>query len=129
VSAAAGRPPRGSPPRAERSFHLSMQHDDATLHLRLTGALEWGCVGRVEAAVDQASQVRASRVVVDLRELDFLDLAGLRALLRANDRARAERFELIVVRPRRQVRRIFTLTRAGKELTMVDRAPGSDHPG
>lgn len=105
------------------SFRLGVHEDGRTRLLRLTGVFEWGSVGRVEAAVDDASRARAKRVVFDLRGLRSLDLAGLRALLRANERARAERFEVIVVRAPPPVSRIFTLTRAGKELTMVDSIP------
>jgi anti-anti-sigma factor len=62
------------------------------------------------------------QVVFDLRELTFLDAAGLHTILRANERARDTGFEVIVVRPRGLANRVFTLTRAGQELKLVDQA-------
>lgn len=110
-------------------FGLGVRQDGTTLHLRLTGAFEWASVGRVEAALERVFEAPTRQVVFDLQELSFLDIAGLRTLLRANERARTEPFDVIVVRPPGLANRIFTLTRAGEELTMVDCAPGRDGAG
>lgn len=102
-------------------FHLVVQESDTASHLRLTGEFDLAAVGPVENALDRAFEApRARRVVFDLRRLTFLDAAGLRAILRANERARAAALELILVRPRGPANRIFTLTRMSKELRMVD---------
>jgi len=121
-----------SPRRRSHSghpFRLGVQQDGTTLYLRLTGMFDWRCVGRVEAALERFAEAQTRRVVFDLRALGSLDLAGLRTLLRANERAHAELFELIVVRPSGLVRRIFTLTSAGEELTLVDSVPGRNAAG
>jgi len=128
-SIATGKPPSLSSPPRGHSFRLGVEHDGATLYLRLTGALKWPCVGRVEAALERVSELSTRRVVFDLRGLSALDMAGLRTLLRANERARTELFDVIVVRPKGMVKRIFTLTRAGEELRMVDSVPGKAGPG
>jgi anti-anti-sigma factor len=60
------------------------------------------------------------RIVLDLRDVTFLDLTALRAILRVNERGRAEGLEVAVIRPRGFASRIFTLTRAGDQLSMVD---------
>ena len=60
------------------------------------------------------------RVVFDLRGVSFLDLAGLRTILRVDARARSEPFEVVVVRPRGTASRIFTLTRVGDQLSIVN---------
>jgi anti-anti-sigma factor len=102
-------------------FHLTVVDSGATSYLRLTGEFDLSGVGRVESALERIFQApMMKRVVVDLRRLIFLDAAGLRTILRANDRARAEAFDLVVVRPRGSANRVFTLTRAGLELSMVD---------
>jgi anti-anti-sigma factor len=91
------------------------------LHLRLMGEFDLAAVGRVENALDRVFQAPTTRrIVFDLRRLIFMDAAGLRTILRANERARAGAFELVVVRPRGTANRVFTLTRAGLELSMVD---------
>jgi anti-sigma B factor antagonist len=107
-------------PLADR-FQLAVEEQGSTLFLRPRGEFDLAAVGRVENALGRVLEVAAtSRVVVDLRRLTFLDSAGLRTILRANERARAGAFELVVVRPRGTANRVFTLTRVGEELTMVD---------
>jgi anti-anti-sigma factor len=102
-------------------FHLSIDEAGATSHLRLTGGFDLTAVGPVEHALDRVFRAPVPRrVVFDLRYLDFLDGAGLQTILRANERARAAALELVVVRPRGLASRIFTLTRAGESLSMVD---------
>jgi anti-anti-sigma factor len=89
--------------------------------LWLSGEFDLAGVGRVEDALDGVFQApRPRQVVLDLRGLTFLDVAGLRTILRANERARAATIRLLVVRPRGLANRVFTLTRAGAELSMVD---------
>lgn len=98
---------------------------DATLYVRLEGDFDLAGVGPVERALDRLSQVPLlRRVVIDLRDVTFLDLAGLRTILRTNDRARAGGLDVAVVRPHGLANRVFTLTRAGEELHMVDQ-PGA----
>jgi anti-anti-sigma factor len=102
-------------------FQLTVEESGATSHLRLMGEFDRAAVGRVENALDRVFQAPTTRrVVFDLRRLRFLDAAGLRTILRANERARVGAFELVVARPRGMANRIFTLTRAGRELSMVD---------
>jgi anti-anti-sigma factor len=102
-------------------FHLTIEGSGATFCLCPVGELDLAAVGSVENALDRVLRAPATRrVVFDLRRLTFLDAAGLATILRANDRARAQAFELVVVRPRGIANRVFTLTRAGQELNLVD---------
>jgi anti-anti-sigma factor len=99
---------------------LGVEESDTTLLLQLAGEFDLAAVGPVEHALDRLSSApKPRRVVFDLRGLTFLDLAGLRTILRADARGRAEAFEVVVVRPRGTANRGFTLTRAGEELSMV----------
>jgi anti-anti-sigma factor len=100
---------------------LVVEESDSTLRLRLTGDFDLPGGGAVEHALDRLCQAPAPRrVVFDVRGLAFLDLAGLRTILRADARGRAEAFEVVVVRPRGTANRVFTLTRTGERLSIVD---------
>jgi anti-anti-sigma factor len=100
---------------------LAVEESDSSLRLRLTGDFDLVGVGAVEHALDRLSQAPAPRrVVIDLRGLAFLDLGGLRTILRADAHGPAEAFEVMVVRPRRTANRVFTLTRAGERLNIID---------
>ncbi|MDQ5831752.1 MAG: STAS domain-containing protein [Actinomycetota bacterium] len=81
------------------------------------------------AALDQLDVDRTTLLVVDLQELDFLELAGLRSILRADSYCKKHEIRLTVVKPRGFASRVFTLTRAHRELDLVDpRAPGWSGP-
>jgi anti-anti-sigma factor len=98
----------------------------------LVGKFDRAVVGRVERALEHVFRAPPTeQVVIDLRLLSFLDTAGLLTLFRAHDRARGCAFDLVVVRPRGIANRVFTLTRAGDALTMVDEpeAMASTPPG
>ena len=100
---------------------LTVEEWDSTLRLCLAGDFDLAGVGRVEQALDRLSQAPGPRrVVFDLRRLAFLDLAGLRTILRTDMQGRAETFEVVVVRPRGPANRVFTLTRARGRLSIVD---------
>ena len=100
---------------------LIVDQSGATSHLRLSGDFGLAGVGRVENALDGVFEAPTTRrIVFDLCRLRFLDAAGLSTILRADQRARAAAVELVVVRPRGRANRVFTLTRAGAELIMVD---------
>ena len=100
---------------------LAVEESDSALRLRLTGDFDLAGVGAVEHALDRLCDASAPRrVVFDLRGLAFLGLAGLRTILRTDARGRAHAVEVVVVRPRGTVNRVFTLTRAGERLTIVD---------
>jgi len=100
---------------------MTVREFRGTLHLRLTGEFDMSGVPAVENALHRLDEASApTRVVFDLRHVTFLDIAGLRTILGADAKGRAEEFEVVVVRPRGVVNRVFTLTRAGEQLSLVD---------
>jgi anti-anti-sigma factor len=102
---------------------VSVEESDATLNLRLEGEFDLSAVDAVESALRRLTRAPVPRrVVFDLRGVSFLDLAGLRTILRVDARARSEPFEVVVVRPRGRASRIFTLTGAGDQLRVVGAA-------
>ena len=107
----------------ERSdFACDIELHGSTLILRLTGEFDLLGVGPVEAALDPLPD-GVERVVMVLSRLAFLDASGLGTVLRAADRADAGEFELLVVRPRGPVNRVFTVTRTDRRLKMVETSP------
>ena len=107
-----------------QAFDCGVERTGATLTLYLSGEFDLMGVGPVEAALDPLPD-GVDRVVLDLSGLTFLDASGLGTVLRASDRGRAEGFEVLVVRPRGVVNRVFTVTRTDRRLTMIDRAPAA----
>ena len=103
---------------------MSVSETEGTLSVRLDGEFDLTGVGPVENVLDRMSRPPPlARVVFDLGELSFLDLAGLQTILRADARGRTIGCEVVVVRPRGTANRVFTLTRVGETLNVVDRPP------
>ena len=94
---------------AENQFQLTVERDASTLLLRLGGEFDLSAIGRVEATLDRGLRALTRHVVFDLREVSFLDLAGLMTLIRANERSHHASFDVQVVAPTGLASRVFTL--------------------
>lgn len=112
----------GSSGRFRRAGPLPLTAEDlgSTRILRIAGDLDLATFGQVTAALDELDVDRTTVLVVDLQDVDFLDLAGLRSILRADSYCRKHEIRLTVVRPRGFASRVFTLTGAHRELDLVD---------
>lgn len=87
--------------------------------VRLVGELDLASVSRVsERLADLHSDIE-----VDCSRLDFIDAAGLRALLAAQCACAARGSTLVVVEPSRPMRRLLDLT--GLDTVLVRRCNGS----
>jgi anti-anti-sigma factor len=69
------------------------------------------------------------RLIIDLREVSFIDSAGLCALLSARERTQRSGREFVLLGPSRPVERLLDITRLDGDLPMVAderRAAGDD---
>jgi anti-sigma B factor antagonist len=76
--------------------------------VQLAGELDLAAAPELEATLHDAG-ARAQVVVLDLRQLGFIDSAGVHAILRASVRAQQAGRRLIVARGQRQVARLLGL--------------------
>jgi len=93
-----------------------------TALVALRGELDLVTVSKVAEVLDgldpRADGVR--HVVLDLRGLTFMDMAGLRELIRQNEFARSNRHNLAVVRGTDAIQRVLELTGVDDMLVLVD---------
>ncbi len=68
--------------------------------------------------------LRARLVVLDMRDLEFIDTSGVHAITEAGIRARQAGGRLVLVRGPPAVDRMFALTRACQQLEIADLDPG-----
>jgi anti-sigma B factor antagonist len=61
-------------------------------------------------ALERAADLGCERMVIDLRALEFIDGVGLKALLRARERAIDDGHDLVLVKGPANVQRMFELT-------------------
>ena len=99
---------------------VAVEELGSTLLLRLTGELDLSTVGQAMVALDRVDADRTTLVVFDLQDLTFLDLAGLKTILRANEDCQGQGIRVRVIKPRGLASRVFSLTRAHLSLDLVD---------
>jgi anti-sigma B factor antagonist len=90
--------------------------------VRVTGELDLATAPILAQALSQAEE-RAQRVVLDLRELTFMDSSGVHVILEASLRANAAGRGPVLVRGAARVDRVLDLTRASDSLQIVDLDP------
>lgn len=88
--------------------------------LRLAGELDIATVALLESAVQQVLDDGTRDLVIDMRELAFIDSSGLRLCILLGDRARSEGWSLVLVRPGEPAASVFRLTGAEENLPFVD---------
>jgi len=101
---------------APGNFDVAAHRDGTTVVVAPTGEIDLATVHLVRDAVDAHWQA-GNDLVLDLRNVGFMDTSGLRYALELNDRAGREGFELRIVQGPAAVRRVFEV--AG----LVDRLP------
>ena len=100
-------------------FSVSRRRVGDAIVVAPAGEIDLATVDDLQAAVDAAAG-ETEQVVLDLREVTFIDSAGLRLVLQ-NSRAIAS---FGVVRGPLEVQRVFDLVGLDDRLTMLDRPPG-----
>ncbi len=106
------------------SFSLAVTERDGLTLVAVGGELDLAASpGLADALEAVAGEDR--RVVVDLRELEFMDSTGLAVILRYHQRAKDERFDLVVVRGPEAVDHVFRITGTDALLELLDVPPES----
>ena len=95
------------------------------LTLSLSGEFDLAAVAGFERELDRI-QGGTRTLVLDLRGVTFMDSSGLRAIVIADQQARAEDKRCLVVRGPEQVDHVLDLTGIGERLELVEDPPG--HP-
>lgn len=89
------------------------------LSVALSGELDLSTLDQLTDALDRSLDGTPELVVLDLRELTFLDSSGLRVMLGLHARLHDAGGRLVLVRGPRRVHRVLELTRATEELDIV----------
>jgi anti-anti-sigma factor len=105
--------------RAVTSLRVESEPSAEALHVRLEGELDLVGVGRLEQELAGRENANAT-LIIDLRDVDFIDSSGLRAVLLADRRAREQGRRCVVVRGPEAVDRVFRITGCDQRLEIVD---------
>ena len=106
---------------ADRQVEIRLEEDGGTHVVRLTGELDVAGCDRVEEALRDAEATEASRILVDIDGLRFVDSHGLRILLRAHRRdVVTGAGRLRITRGRGHVAELLRLTAIDQTLPFAD---------
>jgi anti-sigma B factor antagonist len=103
----------------EKPFDIDVQEREGSVLVRLSGEIDLAAVEAIETELVPLED-RFPTVILDLRDVTFLDSTGLRAIVSADARARSNGFELKIVRGPEQVQKILYLAGLDKILPLVD---------
>jgi anti-sigma B factor antagonist len=103
------------------TFSVDLIQDGGRARLALTGELDLAAVPTLEAAIPDLAAGEA--LVVDLRDLTFIDSSGIHVLMRLDTAARDDGWSLVFVRGQPAVQRVLDLCHVGDHVRTVD-APG-----
>ena len=102
----------------QRSFTVQLQpHADAAV-IVVSGELDIASAPELEQVLDQIQPEQTKLVIVDLRELEFMDSTGLSIIVRAHQRLSEHDCELTLVQGPPQVQRLLDLTGVAERLRL-----------
>lgn len=101
-------------------LEVTLGEADGAPVVALRGELDIATAPRVEEELRLVERDHPPVTVLDLRSLAFLDSSGLRLVIEADVRARAEGRRLVLVRGPAEVHRVFQVTMLDTRLEFVD---------
>ena len=101
-------------------FSVDEHNEAGATILAVAGELDLRTSPKLEEALGRAFDSGAELVILDLRQIEFMDSTGLRVLQSAHQRAHDTGRRFALVRGADQVERVLTLTGVRELLTVVD---------
>ena len=100
-----------SPADFDTTLSVSIETQDDQLTLVLAGELDIASAGEIDRLTRDTPFAGVQRVVLDLRDVEFIDSSGLRLLLGLRNDAKRNGSRLTVLAPAAsEARRIFLVT-------------------
>jgi anti-anti-sigma factor len=102
------------------AFDLRVVRSDGAMRIVPCGELDIATAPQFEEAIVEATSNAVSELVLDLRELTFMDSTGLRTLAQANQKAGRAGTTLSIWRGSRQIERVLEISGLGPLLPLAD---------
>lgn len=99
---------------------MRSEREDEIHTVRLSGELDLATAGEVERELERVEATDAASIVLDLSGLTFMDSTGVRLVVNAHTRARAEGRRLTLVRGQAAVQRVMELSGVDALLPFAD---------
>lgn len=132
-------------PRTEfEPFRIDVHHERETVRVTPVGELDLATVAPLRERLDEVRASGCRSIVLDLRELTFIDSSGLHLTLSCDRHARESQIEFAIIQGPPAVRRVFEITgllnrlsfrpmgdedgpRSGPPPVRLDRMPAEPH--
>ncbi|HZA27397.1 MAG TPA: STAS domain-containing protein [Actinomycetota bacterium] len=101
-------------------FKVTVTEGDEVVSMALAGELDLATAGRLESAFRRVEGGRPPVLVIDLRELRFIDSTGLRLIIGADARAREDGRRMTIVPGPESVHKVFQLALLEKRLDFIE---------
>lgn len=102
-------------------FRVEVQNHDHAAVIAVSGELDLASSPALEEELERVSGAQElDLVIVDLRELEFMDSTGLSVLIRAQQRTEEQGRRFGLVKGSQQVERLLSLTGVAARLTVVE---------
>ncbi len=118
-------PATPEPSRAEHVIKLGQldvrSYRDGDVHtLALAGEMDLANASEVERELVRAESTNATRIVMDLSGLTFMDSTGIRLLITAHARSNNDGRRLVLIRPPARVFRVLCIAGVDQLLPFAD---------
>jgi len=104
----------------QNQFRVDVRREPQAIVMQLHGELDVASAPELERELMQVADDDVQLIVLDLRELEFMDSTGLRAVLMANQAAGDAGRRFGLVKGPEQVQRLLSLTRVADRLVIAD---------
>jgi anti-sigma B factor antagonist len=104
-------------------FEIERRDDTVQVHLVLRGDLDLYNAPAFDDALVAVEGEKWPTLVLDLRELEFLDSMALRLIMRTHARAKQDGRRLVLVRGPEFIDRVLSLSGLDQHLELVDEPP------
>ncbi len=101
-------------------FRLEVRNQGTAAVIAVSGELDLASSPALQEELDRVAVSDAELLIIDLRELDFMDSTGLSVLVRAHQHTEELGRRLAMVRGPQQVQRLLSLTGVAERMTLVD---------
>lgn len=104
----------------QSNFSVEVRDEDRAVVIGVSGELDLASSPALEQELERGAAATADLVIVDLRQLEFMDSTGLSVLVRAHQRATEKGQRFGVVKGPQQVQRLLSLTGVAERLALAD---------
>jgi anti-anti-sigma factor len=101
-------------------FRVEVRSEGTAAVIVVHGELDLASGPELEQVLDRVAEQPTELLIIDLREVDFMDSTGLSIIVKAHQRFADEGRKLGLVKGSPQVQRLLDLTGVAERLPLVD---------